>query len=64
MDRRLSPMGMWEIAVAEEIDHNKLRAGLRNVGNELWGAKWPSAGFAVDNRGPWPLSGWVLRFLL
>ena len=36
----------------------------------LWGAKWPSIGFAVDNREAWPLSyspglvGGVVRFLV
>ena len=34
MDRRLSPMGAREIAVAGQIDRDKLRAALRRLGDE------------------------------
>jgi hypothetical protein len=34
MDRCLSPMGVWEIAVAGEIDRDKLRMAIRKLGNE------------------------------
>jgi hypothetical protein len=35
MDRRVSPMGEWEIAVAGRIDRDKLRMALRKLGDEL-----------------------------